>query len=370
MSLMHRNEVEMDLLIDVNEELHEMYDVCEEYLIELEKQPKNLELQRSLFRSIHTIKGDLQMVEMYPLVPVLAATEDLLGYIREGKMPYTGIFSDLVLLIIDRVKVFIDDCIGLGETEYDNKLFEALCEQLGQITPENPLYHEKLLESAVTLLDPSLSYTNRKEKNESKQNLNLKVELDIESDLNFFSQLMNPVEQRSQYWQGRTDRIVKLAILLNQAGGEPVNESQLAAACYVHDFGMAFMPLHILHKNSPLTIEEYELMCTHVQSGAQLLENMHSWEEARKIVLQHHERVDGKGYPHGLTENEISEGAKILAIVDTFEAMTHHRAHTSHQKRPIVRAMAEINQCAGKQLSSEWIMIFQRMLNTAISTKA
>ena len=54
---------------------------------------------------------------------------------------------------------------------------------------------------------------------------------------------------------------------------------------------------------------------------------------------------------------------------DTFEAMTHHRAHTSHQKRPIVRAMAEINQCAGKQLSSEWIMIFQRMLNTAINTK-
>jgi len=369
MGQMHHTEVEMDLLVDVNEELHDIYDNSEEYLIQLEKSPNDVELQRSLFRAIHTIKGDLQMVEMYPLIPMLVATEDLLGYIREGKMPYTSIFSDLVLLIIDRVKVFIDDCIGLGETEYDQELFEKLCEQLGQITPGNPLQHEKLLEAAVTLLDPSLSYSSRKEKTEPQKHLNLEIDLDIESDLNFFSQLMTPVEQRSQYWQGRTDRIVKLALLLNQVAGTPVDESQLAAACYVHDFGMAFMPLHILHKNAPLTLEEYELMCTHVQSSARLLENMKSWEEARKIVQQHHERVDGKGYPQGLTETEICEGAKILAVVDTFEAMTHHRAHTSHQKRPIVRAMAEINQCAGKQLSSDWIMIFQRMLSSAIQGK-
>lgn len=370
MTQMHHNEVEMDLLMDVNEELHDMYDTCEEYLIRLEKEPDNVELQRSLFRSIHTIKGDLQMVEMTPLIPLLASVEDLLGFIREGEMPYTSMFSDLLLLVIDRVKVFIDDCIGLGETEYDKELFDKLCAQLSQITPHNPLHHEKLLESAVTLLDPSLSYSsNRKDKKSSQEHLSVNIDQDIESDLDFFSQLMTPVEQRSQYWKGRTDRIVKLALLLNKAGGSPVDESQLAAACYVHDFGMAFMPLQILHKNTPLTIEEYELMCTHVESSAKLLENMSSWKEAHLIVAQHHERVDGKGYPHGLTGEQICEGAKIIAVVDTFEAMTHHRAHTSHQKRPIVRAMAEINQCADKQLSSKWILIFQRMLTSAITHK-
>jgi hypothetical protein len=64
----------------------------------------------------------------------------------------------------------------------------------------------------------------------------------------FFWELMKPIEKRSKYWEGRGDRIAKLAGYINKIAGAPIDESQLAVACYMHDFGMAFMPITLLHK--------------------------------------------------------------------------------------------------------------------------
>ncbi|MBN7827890.1 HD-GYP domain-containing protein, partial [Bowmanella dokdonensis] len=132
---------------------------------------------------------------------------------------------------------------------------------------------------------------------------------------------MEPVERRSKYWQGRGDRIARLALYLNKLKGNPVEPNQLAVACYVHDFGMAFMPLKVLHKTTPLEQTEFNLMRSHVYKSARLLEHLDQWNEARKIVIQHHERLDGSGYPLGLKDADICEGAKLLAIIDTFDAL-------------------------------------------------
>ena len=92
----------------------------------------------------------------------------------------------------------------------------------------------------------------------------------------------------------------------------PIDEDQLAVACYMHDFGMAFMPIEILHKNGRMTESEFNLMRSHVYKSARLLEHLEHWNEARKIVMQHHERMDGSGYPLGLKEVDICDGAKLL----------------------------------------------------------
>ena len=86
---------------------------------------------------------------------------------------------------------------------------------------------------------------------------------------------------------------------------------------------------------------------------------MKQWRQAAEMVLQHHERMDGTGYPYGLKESEICEGAKILAIVDAIDARTHERAHMTLLKRPLLRAAMEIGKHSEKQFSSYWADIFK-----------
>ena len=81
--------------------------------------------------------------------------EDLLDYLRKGQIKYTSTMSDLVLLTMDRVKIFVESCIRSGSAEYDAKLFEQLVAHIAKITPDNGAKHEKLLGDAVLLLDPS-----------------------------------------------------------------------------------------------------------------------------------------------------------------------------------------------------------------------
>ena len=179
-------------------------------------------------------------------------------------------------------------------------------------------------------------------------------------DLVFFRELMKPIEKRSMYWEGRGDRIAKLAGYINKIAGSPVDEVQLAVACYMHDFGMAFVPISVLHKQQKLEEVEFNLMRSHVYKSARLLENLNLWNEARKIVMQHHERIDGSGYPLGIQEDDICEGAKLLAILDTFDAITHARAHQAHLKRPKKKAVIEINRIAKGQFSSTWMQAFNK----------
>jgi HD-GYP domain-containing protein (c-di-GMP phosphodiesterase class II) len=368
MQMFTHEDLDEDILTDLLEEINELYEASEQTLIELELKPEDNELQRSLFRSIHTIKGDLGLVNFSPLIPLLQHAEDLLDYLRKGQINYTSNMSDLVLLIMDKVKVFVQSCIQTGQAEYDKEMFERLVEAIKHITPENDADHELLLANAVLILDPNLDLGNEEDLGETptvtaslnKATIGIPKSITNEEreDLVFFRELMKPIEKRSMYWEGRGDRIAKLAGYINKIAGSPVDEVQLAVACYMHDFGMAFMPISVLHKHEKLEEVEFNLMRSHVYKSARLLENLNQWNDARKIVMQHHERIDGSGYPLGIKEDDICEGAKLLAILDTFDAITHARAYEAHLKRPKKKAVIEINRIAKGQFSTKWMQAF------------
>jgi chemotaxis protein histidine kinase CheA len=119
MQTFKHEDLDDDILSDLLEEINELYEASEQTLIELELKPENNELQRSLFRSIHTIKGDLGLVNFTPMIPLLQHVEDLLDYLRKGQINYTSNMSDLVLLSMDRVKIFVQSCFRSGTAEYD-----------------------------------------------------------------------------------------------------------------------------------------------------------------------------------------------------------------------------------------------------------
>jgi HD-GYP domain-containing protein (c-di-GMP phosphodiesterase class II) len=368
MQTFKHEDLDEDILTDLLEEINELYEASEQTLIELELKPQDNELQRSLFRSIHTIKGDLGLVSFSPLIPLLQHVEDLLDFLRKGQIEYTSNMSDLVLLTMDRVKIFVASCITTGSASYDEALFLQLVIQIKRINPDNSPQHEKLLAEAVLLLDPSLDLHHGDEETATNDQLPpaslattgipKSISSEKRSDIVFFRELMKPIEKRSMYWEGRGDRIAKLAAYINKVAGSPIDEDQLAVACYMHDFGMAFMPIELLHKEDKLNEQEFNLMRSHVYKSARLLEYLNQWNEARKIVMQHHERIDGSGYPLGLKEQDICDGAMLLAILDTFDAITHARAHEAHLQRPKKKAVIEINRIAKGQFSTKWMQVF------------
>ena len=104
---------------------------------------------------------------------------------------------------------------------------------------------------------------------------------------------------------------------------------------------------------------EKEQLKKHPSLGYKVLKNNPVWEEAAQMVIQHHERPDGKGYPAQLNEHKICDGAKIIAIVDAFFSMTHsQRRHA----RSYLKAAAEINACSGTQFCEHWVQHFNIML--------
>ncbi|MDP5031326.1 MAG: HD domain-containing protein [Paraglaciecola sp.] len=369
MKTFQHEDLDEDILTDLLEEINELYEASEQTLIELELKPHDNEMQRALFRSIHTIKGDLGLVSFTPLIPLLQHVEDLLDFLRKGQIEYTSNMSDLVLLTMDRVKGFVQSCISEGRAEYDDVLYSQLVTQIMRISPENSEQHEKLLAEAVLLLDPSLDLHPGDNNTASETTTNSPISIattgipksisnEKRTDILFFRELMKPIEKRSMYWEGRGDRIAKLAAYINKIAGSPIDEDQLAVACYMHDFGMAFMPIHLLHKQGTLEDQEFNLMRSHVYKSARLLEYLTQWNDARKIVMQHHERIDGSGYPLGLKENDICDGALLLGILDTFDAITHARAHEAHLQRPKKKAVIEINRIAKGQFSTKWMQAF------------
>ncbi|QJR82738.1 HD domain-containing protein [Alteromonas pelagimontana] len=372
-------ELEEDILNDLMEEINELYEASEQTLIELELRPTDNELQRSLFRSIHTIKGDLGLVNFTPLLPLLQHVEDLLDYLRKGQVEYTSTMSDLVLLTMDRVKAFVESIMAAGRTEYDQTLHEQLAMAIARITPTNHSAHEQLLTDAVLLLNPKLDIRSdgNRDKSSDKNSgppatvANTGILKDISgekrADMLFFRDLMQTIEHRSNYWVGRGDRIAKLALYINHQADSPIDDDQLSVACYVHDFGMAFMPLSLLNKTEAYAENEFNLMRSHVYKSSRLLEHLDQWDHARKIVMQHHERIDGSGYPLGLKEDDICDGAKLLAILDTYDAMTHSRSHNKDKQLSKKEAVIAINRQAKGQFSMKWLRTFNQAMTTLLT---
>ena len=117
----------------------------------------------------------------------------------------------------------------------------------------------------------------------------------------------------------------------------------------IHDIGKIGTPEHILSKESRLTEEEYEIMKQHPEAGYEIIKNISRLQELgiTEMVRHHHERVDGKGYPHGLKGDAIPLGARILAAADAFDAMTTNRSY--RQKLAVETAADELRRHRGTQ---------------------
>ncbi len=180
--------------------------------------------------------------------------------------------------------------------------------------------------------------------------------------------LMDIVEAKDPYTRGHTDRVVSLALALAKTAGitdEGLKDIRYAAA--LHDLGKLAVPEDILRKAERLTSEERAIIMEHPLRADAILKHLRFLDAARLMIRSHHERFDGTGYPYGLAGEEIPLGARILAIVDAYDAMTSSRPY--RQVMTPQQAFAEIGAGAGAHFDPGLASLFVEMMQARAATE-
>jgi putative nucleotidyltransferase with HDIG domain len=173
------------------------------------------------------------------------------------------------------------------------------------------------------------------------------------------------LDLRDNETAGHSVRVRRYCEHIAEALERPPEEvKQFARAALLHDLGKIAVPDSILRKNGKLSSQEWRVMETHVWVGFSLIRRIQALSEVAEIVLSHHERFDGRGYPRGLTGEEIPLGARIFAVADTLDAMTSDRPYRRAQ--PFALARQEIIKESGRQFDPSVVEAFLSIPETTL----
>jgi hypothetical protein len=174
--------------------------------------------------------------------------------------------------------------------------------------------------------------------------------------LQTLQKLAAALETRDPYTHGHSRRVARLSCMIAKQMGLPKKQVQfIRTAAAVHDVGKLFIPAAVINKPGKLTDEEFEIVKQHAARGADLVAGTGN-DELTAVVRHHHERVDGGGYPDGLRGPAIPLGARIIAVADTFDAITSSRSYRSAAKHK--KALEILRQSVGSQLDPDAVSAF------------
>jgi putative nucleotidyltransferase with HDIG domain len=160
--------------------------------------------------------------------------------------------------------------------------------------------------------------------------------------------LVQAVDIKDRYTRGHSERVGRASMLIaRELGMDEERTEALRFAGILHDVGKLGVPTRLLRKEGPLSPEERRIIELHPEYGHEMVRGIGFLGEARSAILHHHERLDGSGYPYGLSGAEIPVFARVVAVADAFDAMTSTRSY--RRARPVRTAVAELQRCAGTQ---------------------
>jgi hypothetical protein len=180
--------------------------------------------------------------------------------------------------------------------------------------------------------------------------------------------LVRALEAKDPYTRGHSQRVAKYSATIARGLGLPEPSVQrLEYAALLHDIGKIAVARGTLIKAGSLTTEEFSAIREHPGAGRELLEPVEFLEGLASVVHAHHERLDGTGYPLGLTDEQIPLEARILSVADCFDAMTSNRAYRSAMRAD--DAKAELQRVSGTQLDGELVEVFLSALDDELLTE-
>lgn len=346
-------------LEDFIDTLTDKVPTIERDIARLKRAPRDRDLLNDLFRSLHNIKGDAAMCKVDVGVMIVHPLETLLVRMREGEIIFSELLSEVILLGLDRLELAME-ALSSGRPLDHLKLVELV----GGLDGMASLSSGEIDVRAVSVIEAVTGFRPAQSVSPAKSSSKQRNFEDAREDLKFFHTLAMQLETRSPNYEGRTARILGLALDTNTVAGRPEDPAQLEAAVYLHDVGMMMLPESVWLKGGRLSDDDKKSLHAHPAYAAGLLARMPGWEAAATMVAQHHEMPNGGGYPEGLTAEKIVPGAKIIAIADAFEAVMQKHSDRGHS-RSLLRAIAEINAC-DNQFAPELIGHFNTVIRKMV----
>lgn len=179
--------------------------------------------------------------------------------------------------------------------------------------------------------------------------------------LSTVSALANSIDARDPYTKGHSERVTAYAVMIAEGLDLSADELELLRyAGLLHDIGKIRIRDHILHKPGRLTDPEFDEMKKHPEYGVEIMQPVAAFRHILPAMLHHHERFDGRGYPHGLAGEDIPLTARILCVADCFDAMTSDRPY--RKGMPVADAVAELAKNKTTQFDPQLVDIFLKVV--------
>lgn len=369
-------EQDAETLIEYRDHFSDQYQHIEHLTIGLENCPEDLSAVHQLHEIFQQLRLSSTQLNLTPLVENLAEIVLLLEFIMDQDR-YPKSFSEYLLILIDRLMMMADDVlhtssINMLATQNIHVSLQTmiLCQSIDEMVTNIPLAISQVTKSAtddnhslsddfdiVLFDDDEPEISNTTPDNDPITSAHAYMTARENEPLIFLSQL---ADLHTNHGYKHTHFLHEIALAMNFMENEPVSSEELWAGICLHDIGLGHLA-EILSASRRLSPEEIEQVRKHPVVGAHVCEKTIYGTECRRIVLEHHERIDGRGYPYGITGESISEGAKILAIVDSFHAMISNRPYKRHIKN-ILRAVSEINACSNTLYDPRWVEVFNQCI--------
>ena len=278
---------------------------------------------------------------------------------------------DAVVLVITGYPSFetVRDTLRLGAHDYLTKPFNI--EEI-TFTVKNSVNYRRMvitnkrlvdeLEKKNMLLEEQTAILEVRVKERTKNLQKLYEDL-RKTYVNTIKALADTIEAKDSYTRSHSDNVTKYAVAIGQQLGLSSKElEEIREASELHDLGKIGIDDYILRKPDKLTAQEWEQVKNHSAKGAQILENLGFLKQVVDLVHHHHERFDGKGYPDGIGGTDIKLGARIIALADSYEAMTSKRPY---RKKPLSKeeAIKEIKKNSGTQFDPKVVDAFLKAID-------
>jgi len=212
-----------------------------------------------------------------------------------------------------------------------------------------------------SMLNTIASFTNTKSRfyNELKEKENENQLLQLNMMKNIIFSLTSLLEIHDEYTKNHSENVAKIAKNVAISMGLPQNSvSEIYFAGLVHDIGKTVIPHDIINKKGKLTEEEFEIIKKHAYYGYEALSKTETLKFIAELVLYHHERVDGGGYPSQKSGEDIPIGARILCVADSYDSMVNNRPYRRAMSKE--EAIIELRKCKGTQFDEKVVEIFIR----------
>ena len=334
-------------LEDFSVNIHANIDAIEQHIMALRGGRGGSELIEGILTCLDDVKSQTRLVFLDPLLAYVQVVEEVINEVYRHNNQQCDNLTELVLLMFDEIRAACDE-VYLRHS-LDIQLIDEFRDSMKELLRASPNrlaeHVNDMLSSFAYRIHPDMVF-----KASEVTPFPLQQTHDADEHLSVFEDIAISIDNRNPLTVGRTENILNLCLTINRylPTQVSVDNKQLTAAVYLHDMAMVYIPDVTAYKTEKFNSDDVMLLAQHPAQGYQLLSLFPQWQPAAKMVLQHHERIDGKGYPNQTMGPNICQGAKIIALADTFFALTHERFDRQY-KKSFLRALLEINKNNGTQ---------------------